>query len=56
MLLLLTQAGRRVVALSRQARKNVDSGVEWQVLSTSRPGPLPSAGLRSVIPPILLSE
>ena len=38
---LLTQAGRRVVAFSRQARQNVVSGVEWQLLSTSRPKHLP---------------
>ena len=38
---LLTQAGRRVVAFSRQARQNVMSGVEWQSLSTSRPKHLP---------------
>ncbi len=38
---LLTQAGRQVVAFSRQARQNVVPGVEWQLLSTSRPKHLP---------------
>lgn len=38
---LLTQPGWRVVAFSRQPRESVDNGVEWRVISPSRPAPLP---------------
>ena len=38
---LLTQPGWRVVAFSRQPRESVDNGVEWRVISPSRPASLP---------------